>query len=81
MSPRALRGLLYAGLLILYLLHNDLWLWDEAGLVLGLPAGLTYHAGYCLAAAALLAAVARFAWPTHLEQLAEGGKSAGGDGA
>jgi len=65
-----LRALLYAALVVLYLLHNDLWLWHDSSLVLGLPVGLTYHVVYCLVAAALLGLVAHFAWPEHLEDLA-----------
>ena len=33
---------LFAALLVLYLLHNDLWLWHDATLVFGLPVGLVY---------------------------------------
>jgi hypothetical protein len=57
------RIVLFAALAALYLLHNDLWLWEESRLVLGLPAGLTYHVAYCLTAAAALAALVRWAWP------------------
>jgi uncharacterized oligopeptide transporter (OPT) family protein len=53
----------YAALAVLYLLHNDLWLWNDGRIVAGLPVGLLYHLVYCLAAAALLAAVVRWAWP------------------
>ena len=51
--------LLYGALVLLYLLHNDLWLWHDGSLVLGLPAGLAYHVGYCLASAALGHVLAR----------------------
>ena len=47
----------------LFLLHQDAWLWREARLVLGLPAGLAYHVAYCLAAAATLWLAVRWAWP------------------
>lgn len=57
---------LYAALAALYLLHNDLWLWDEPRLALGLPAGLTYHVSYCLVAAVALAALVRWGWPRGL---------------
>ncbi len=60
------RAPLYLGLAVLVLLHNDLWLWRDASLVLGLPAGLAYHVLYCLVAAAVLAVLVRFAWPSHL---------------
>ena len=54
MRARALRPVLLVGIALFYLLHNDLWLWNDARLVLGLPVGLAYHLAYCLAAAALM---------------------------
>ncbi len=60
----AIRGLLYALLVLLFLLHNDFWLWSTPRLVFGLPIGLLYHIGYCGAAALLMAALvkARGGW-------------------
>ena len=58
--------MLYAALAVLFLLHQDFWLWDDASTRLGLPAGLTYHVLYCLAVAGLMALLVRFAWPAHL---------------
>jgi hypothetical protein len=55
--------LLYAALAALYLLHNDLWLWNDRRLVLGLPIGLAYHLGFCVAASAVLALLVVLAWP------------------
>lgn len=50
------RGRLAAlGLLVLFLLHNDLWWWRDATLVGGLPIGLAYHVLFCLVTAAVLA--------------------------
>ena len=60
------RLLLYALLATLYLLHTDLWLWNDPSWSFGLPVGLTYHVFYCLAAAATLALLVRHAWPHHL---------------
>ena len=62
----------------LYLLHQDLWFWDDVRpLVFGfLPIGLAYHGGYCVAVSALMWALTRFAWPAHLESL-QGGERAG----
>jgi len=60
---RRIKFALYAALLLLFLLHNDLWLWNDASLTLGLPAGLLYHVAYCLAVTALMAVLVRFAWP------------------
>ena len=54
MRSRPLRRVFLLGIGLFYLLHNDLWLWDDARLVLGLPVGLVYHLAYCLAAAALM---------------------------
>ena len=62
-----IRRLLYAGLVLAFLLHNDLWLWDEPGTVAGLPAGLAYHVAFCLAMAALMGLLVRYAWPRDLE--------------
>ena len=48
------RRVFLLGVGLFYLLHNDLWLWHDPELVLGLPVGLVYHLAYCLAAAALM---------------------------
>ena len=58
---------LYAALFVLYLLHNDLWLWDDATRVLGLPVGLVYHVGFSVATSIVLALLVLKAWPDHLE--------------
>ena len=60
------RRLLYVALFVLYLLHNDLWFWDDPQLLLGLPIGLLYHIGFCLAAALMMALLVNYAWPRHL---------------
>ncbi len=58
------RRALYAALAALYLLHNDLWLWHDTRLVLGLPVGLLYHVVFCLVTAVVLAALVKWAWPS-----------------
>ena len=45
---------LYAALIVLYLLHNDLWAWNDGRFVLGMPVGLLYHVVYSVVAAGLL---------------------------
>jgi hypothetical protein len=67
------RILLLAAAAGLYLLHQDFWYWRTAEpLVFGfLPVGLFYHACYSVAAAALMWALAKHAWPSHLEKEAE----------
>lgn len=71
------RGILYAALVLLVILHQDLWLWHDARMVLGLPVGLTYHVAYCLASAVLMAFLVRYAWPAHLDAVDDGGGAAG----
>lgn len=58
---------------ILYALHQDVWLWRSARpLVFGfLPPGLAWHAAYTLAVAAALALLVEVAWPHALEREAE----------
>ena len=78
--------LLTAAVAALYFLHQDIWFWDQARpLVFGfLPIGFFYHAVYSLAAAALMWALIRLAWPAHLEAAAEAPsapESVGGDDA
>ena len=54
MRSRLLRRVFLLGIALFYLLHNDLWLWHDAGLLWGLPVGLVYHLAYCFGAAALM---------------------------
>lgn len=62
------RGLLYLALVALYLLHNDLWLWNDPRLVFGLPAGLAYHVGFAIATSIVLTLLVIHAWPDHLDR-------------
>lgn len=58
---------------VLAILHQDVWNWDNTNLVFGfLPVGLAYHAGYSLTAAIFWSLVIKFAWPTRLEEWADG---------
>jgi len=63
MTRRRWATLLYAALAALYVLHNDVWLWNDSRLWLGLPAGLIYHIGFCIAASAVLGLMVMYAWP------------------
>ena len=63
MNRRRWATLLYAALAALYVLHNDLWLWNDSRLWLGLPAGLVYHIGFCVATSAVLGLMVVYAWP------------------
>ena len=65
-----MKWLLTAAIVALYILHQDFWLWEDKTLVLGvLPIGLAYHAGFSLAAAALMALLVKYAWPAQLENV------------
>jgi hypothetical protein len=62
------RLVLVLAALALYVLHQDLWFWRDSRLVFGfLPIGLFYHALYCMACAALMWVLVKFAWPRELE--------------
>ena len=64
-----MKWLLAVLILVVYALHQDSWLWQDRSLVFGfLPAGLAYHAGYCLLAAILMAILVKSAWPSDIEQ-------------
>ena len=63
-----MRALLYLGLAALYLLHNDVWLWERDGRLLGLPVGLAYHVLFCLVVVAWMALVVRHAWPDDVDE-------------
>lgn len=67
---RLLLGVVVA---VLYLLHQDFWLWREARpLLFGfLPIGLAYHGAYCIAVSLLMWTLTRIAWPAHLESATE----------
>ena len=56
---RSLKILLYGLLVLLFVLHNDFWLWDNAQIVLGIPVGLLYHIVYCFVATILMAIIVK----------------------
>lgn len=62
--------LLFVAIAALYALHQDVWFWRSARpLLFGfLPVALWYHAAFCLAAALLMWALTKLAWPSHLEE-------------
>ena len=63
--------LLVIGLVILLLiLHQDFWLWDDTSVVLGfLPVGLAYHAAFCLATAGVGWLAVTYCWPQSVDDL------------
>jgi len=71
------RSLLVVAIIALYLLHQDVWFWRAATpIVFGfLPIGLFYHVCYTLVISALMWALAKYAWPSHLEEQADPGSA------
>ncbi|QDT01911.1 hypothetical protein K227x_02800 [Rubripirellula lacrimiformis] len=58
--------------LLLVVLHQDVWNWDNDRLVLGfIPLTLAYHASISIAASAVWLLAATTAWPTNLEDDAD----------
>lgn len=58
--------------ILLAILHQDFWNWDNSNLVFGfMPTGLFYHACYSVVAATLWAFAIKYAWPTELVEWAE----------
>ena len=57
-------------IVVLYVLHQDVWFWRSARpLVFGfLPVGLAYHGAYRVAAALLMWVLTKARWPHHLEE-------------
>ncbi len=53
----------FLALLVAFLLHQDLWFWNDSRIVLGLPIGLLYHLVYCFGISAMMAVLLRFHWP------------------
>jgi hypothetical protein len=63
--------LIWSLIVLLLLLHQDNWFWNDATLVFGfLPVGLLYHAGISLAAAITWFLAVQFIWPEKLEPAA-----------
>ena len=54
--------------LVLLVLHQDNWYWEDGTLVLGfVPIGLFYHACISISAAVVWFMATKFCWPANLE--------------
>ena len=61
---------------LLVILHQDNWLWDDAPLIGGfLPITLLFHGGLSIAAAFTWFLATKFAWPAEVAQPADPGGS------
>ena len=59
---------------LLFVLHQDFWYWDDRTLVFGfLPIGLAYHILFSIAAAVVWALAVKYTWPETVEQSSENG--------
>lgn len=69
------KGVVIAFMLVLFVLHQDFWLKDNATLVFGIfPIGLAYHMIFTVVAASAWLVIVKFAWPKYLdEEEKEGG--------
>lgn len=62
-KPAGVR-LVWVGVVLLIILRQDFWFWDDPTLVWGaLPVGLAWQVGISIAAAVLWYAATRVAWP------------------
>ena len=63
--------LVWALVLLLLILHQDNWFWEDDTLLFGfLPIGLFYHACLSVAAAVTWFLAVTLAWPREIEQSA-----------
>lgn len=61
-----MKYVVWGSLLLLVVLHQDYWQWDNATLVFGfLPYSLVYHAGISLAACVVWLLATKFCWPVQ----------------
>ncbi len=66
------KRLVYLALLLLAVLHQDFWLWNDPTLLFGfLPVGLAYHVLFSVVAAVLWFLALNYAWPSDVEAFAE----------
>lgn len=63
-----MRYVIWAMVLILVIVHQDFWNWNDETLVFGfMPIGLFYHACMSLAAGVVWFLACQFAWPNDVD--------------
>lgn len=63
-----MRRAAWVGVVLLLLLHHDVWFWDAPAPVValwGLPAGFVYHVLFCLVCTVWMAVLWRVAGPSQ----------------
>lgn len=73
-----MRYVVYGLLLLLYVLHTDVWYWNDSRIVLGLPIGITYHVLWTLMVTGAFGLAVRHIWPDELEAAEPGAPGAPG---
>ncbi len=72
-----MRKFVWLAVIVLLVLHQDFWYWDDRTLVLGfMPIGLAYHMVFSIAAALVWLAAVKFAWPSDIESWADENENA-----
>jgi len=75
-----MKNFVYALVILLAIIHQDLWWWNDKTLVFGfMPKGLFYHALFSCMAAVVWALAIKWAWPSEIEAWAEANEDQGGD--
>ncbi len=60
--------LIWAIVVLLVILHQDNWFWEDGRLVFGfIPIGLFYHACISISAGIVWFLATKYCWPTELE--------------
>ena len=63
-----MKYVVFALVVLLLMLHQDYWQWDNRTLVFGfLPYSIAYHVCISLAAAAVAWLATRYCWPAELD--------------
>ena len=74
-----MKNFVFALLVLLAIIHQDLWWWEDKTLVFGfMPLGLFYHALFSCMAAGVWAMAIKWAWPSDIEEWAEATDKKGG---
>ncbi|WP_339732489.1 DUF3311 domain-containing protein [uncultured Gimesia sp.] len=67
-----MRYAVYGLVVVLIIIHQDNWLWDDKRLIFGfMPITLLYQAGISMGAAFVWFLATKFAWPHHLEEIVQ----------
>ncbi|HEX9700816.1 MAG TPA: DUF3311 domain-containing protein [Acidobacteriota bacterium] len=61
-----MRAAIYGALGLLFVIHTDVWLWNDGRFLLGLPVGMSYHLLWTVAVVIVLWLAVRYAWPKEL---------------